>query len=128
MLSTNPSVFHRLNFTPDFSACVAQGDKEWGLQSILHTFISATLFSSHTFSAPECSSHRRQLSTNFSNMSLSLRLQFFTNCSSVGPFQRVWPSGAAWVPQRVTGPARSLLQSGLPWWGHSLPQAFMAPL
>ncbi|KAK4831166.1 hypothetical protein QYF61_015636 [Mycteria americana] len=46
--------------------------------------------SSHSSSAPAWGpSHRRQSSTNFSNMSPSHRLQFFMNCSSVGPFHRV---------------------------------------
>lgn len=47
-------------------------------------------------------SHGRQSSTNFSKMSHSPGLQFFTNCSSVGPFHG------------VTRPAGSLLQCGIP--------------
>jgi len=85
----------------------------------------------------EGSSHRRQSSTNFSNLSPSHGLQLFTNCPSVGPF----PWGAvlqaqtspAWVPHGdrfflpanlfhcgllslhgSIGPGRSLLQHGLP--------------
>ncbi|KAK4826739.1 LOW QUALITY PROTEIN: hypothetical protein QYF61_010992 [Mycteria americana] len=80
-------------------------------------------------------SHRRQSSTNFSNMSPSHGLHSFTNCSSMGPFhevqsfrkgllQRGSPKGHKPYQQRCssigsslhgsTGPARSLLQRGLP--------------
>jgi len=50
-----------LNFTPKFSA------------------------SSHSYPA----SHRRQIFTNFSNMSPSHGLQFLMNCLSMGPFHGV---------------------------------------
>ncbi|KAK4831745.1 hypothetical protein QYF61_018943 [Mycteria americana] len=66
-------------------------------------------------------SHRRQSSMNFSNVSPSRGLQFFTNCSSVGPFCRVQscrnrllqrgsPTGSQVLPA-------NLLQHGLlsPW-------------
>ncbi|KAK4814103.1 hypothetical protein QYF61_008198 [Mycteria americana] len=119
----------------------AQGDGEWGLRSVHHT-LSLPLLppqekdSSHSSPAPAWGpSHTRQSSTNFSNMSPSHRLQFFTNCSSVGPFhgvqsfrnrllQRGSPAGHKSCQQtcsradpslhRSTGPARSLLQLGLP--------------
>jgi len=57
----------------------------------------------------EDSSHRRQFSTNFSNMSPSHGLQLFTNCPSVGPFPRgavlQEQAAPAWVPHGVTSPA-----------------------
>ncbi|KAK4822676.1 hypothetical protein QYF61_019043 [Mycteria americana] len=83
-------------------------------------------------------SYRRQSSMNFSNVSPSHGLQFFMNCSSMGPFhgvqsfrnrllQRGSPMGSQVLPvnllqhgflspqvHRPTGPARSLLQHGLP--------------
>ncbi|CAM9620143.1 unnamed protein product, partial [Bubo scandiacus] len=76
--------------------------------------------SSHSSPPPAWGpSHRRQSSMNFSNMCSSHRLQLFTNCSSLGPSHRVTsPSrkpAPAWAPLHVTtGPARSLLQQGLP--------------
>ena len=75
--------------------------------------------SSHSSPAPAWGpSHGRQSSMNFSNMSPSHRLQFLVNCSSVGP-----PQGHKCCHQTCsnvgsihgsTGPARSLLQCGLP--------------
>ncbi|KAK4818814.1 hypothetical protein QYF61_019743 [Mycteria americana] len=62
-------------------------------------------------------SHRRQSSTNFSNVGPSHSLQFFKNCSSVVPFHRVQSfrnkTAPAWLPSGVTVPARSLLQRRL---------------
>ncbi|KAK4828519.1 hypothetical protein QYF61_026941 [Mycteria americana] len=89
-------------------------------------------------------SHRRQSSTNFSNMSPSNGLQFFTHCSSVGPFhgvqsfrnrllQRGSPLGSQVLPAKPA-PVWSPLSMGpqvLPGacsnvgfpQGHSLPRA-----
>ncbi|KAK4828316.1 hypothetical protein QYF61_025328 [Mycteria americana] len=78
--------------------------------------------SSHSSPAPVWGpSHRRQFSTNFSNVSPSHGLQFFMNCSSVGPFHGVQsfrnrllqhrsPTGSQVLPA-------NLLQHGLlsPW-------------
>jgi len=100
----------------------------------------------HTLPLLQCegSSHGRQFSTNFSNVSPSQGLQLFTNCPNVGPFhgvqsfrkrllQRGSPTGSQALPA-------NLLWHGLlsPWvcrswqepalvrgspWGHSLLQA-----
>ncbi len=96
--SPHPSLLPWFNFTPDFSTSFPQGapgNREWGLQSVHHT-LSLLLLppqgedSSHSSHAPAWGlSHRRQSSTNSSNMSSSHRPQFFTNCCSVGPFYRV---------------------------------------
>lgn len=64
-------------------------------------------------------------SMNFSNVSYSHRLQFFINCTSVGPshrvqsfrnrFQRGFPVGSQVLPG-------ACFSTGFPW-GHSLPEA-----
>ncbi|KAM9639019.1 uncharacterized protein ACIBXB_013710 [Morphnus guianensis] len=117
----------------------AQGDREWGSQSVHHT-LSLPLHplqgqdSSHSSPAPAWGpSHSRQSSTNFSNVGPSHGLQFFTNCSSMRPFHGVQSfrstlahCSSVGPPQghnscsvgsslpTSTGPARSLLQRGLP--------------
>lgn len=85
-----------------------------GLWSVLHT-LSLLLLppqgegSSHCSSSPAWGpSHRRQSSMNFSSLSPSHGLQFFTNCSSWEPLMRFSPSGTdcvVCVPHRVTSPA-----------------------
>ena len=127
MPSPHPSPFFPgLTLLPIFSTSsprVAQGDREWGLQSVHHT-LSLPLLppqgedSSHSSPAPAWGpSHRDQPSMNFSNVSPSHRLQFFTNCSSMGPIhgvqsfknrllQRGSPAGSQVLPA-------NLLQRGL---------------
>jgi len=59
-------------------------------------------------------SHRRQFSTNFSNMSPSHRLQLFTKCPSVGPAHQVQEQAApAWVPTGSQVLPANLLQREL---------------
>jgi len=58
-------------------------------------------------------SNGRQPSTNFSIVGLFHGLQFFTTCSSMGPFHMSFPWAAvlheqaspAWIPHGVTSPA-----------------------
>ena len=117
-----------------------QGDGEWGLRSVDHT-LSLPLHplqgqhSSHSSPAPARSpSHRRQSSTNFSNGVLPMGCRSSqtapawvpstacspsgADCSSVGPprghksCQKTCSVGSSL--HGSTGPARNLLQWGLP--------------
>jgi len=103
-----------------------QGDGEWGLRSVQHTWALPLLppqgkNSSHSAPAPARGpSHERQFSMNCSSVGPSHGVQSFRNrCSSVGPPWGHTPcqqicssvgSSLCWS----TGPARSLLQHRLP--------------
>ena len=92
--SLHPFLLLGLNFTHDFSPSspqVVQGDGEWGLQSVHHT-LSLPLLppqgedSSHSAPAQAWGpSHGTQSSMNCSSKSTFHKLQFFMNCSRVGP-------------------------------------------
>jgi len=94
-----------------------QGDAKWGLWSVHHT-LSLPLLppqgrTHHTTPAPAWgSSHGRQSSMNCSSISPCHEVQSLRDCSSMGP---PWGHKPAppWAPLS-TGPARSLLQHGLP--------------
>jgi len=92
-----PGLALLLIFLSTSSPRAAQGDGEWGLQSVHHT-LSLPLLppqredSSHSSPAPALGpTHGRQSSPNCSSMGPSHGLQFFTNFSSMGPFHRVQP-------------------------------------
>jgi len=62
----------------------------WGMGVVVSPSHFAASSYSRSFPAPAWGpSHRRQTSTNFSNVSPSHELQFFTDCCSVGPSHRV---------------------------------------
>ena len=135
-----------LPISSNSSPGVAQGDTEWGLWSVHHLSLLLlppqgegllTLCPSPAWGP----SHVIQSSMNCSSVSPCLRLQFFTNCSSVGPFHEgavlQEQTTPAWVPHGVTSPARkhtpmwaplptgpqvlpgTCSSTGFPW-GHSL--------
>lgn len=118
---TNPSFLLRLSFTPDFSTSlhqVAQGNKEWELQSVHNIFFSATHSSLCSSSAPVWDPfHGSRSFINFSNIGPSYSLQFFKNCSSTGSFHGVESFRSRTFPVLVPCEATSL---PLAWFFHGL--------